>query len=549
MIFFRFRRILNLQLLFFFFLFFLLPVTAVCRDWIYTVQPGDNAWNLGEKYLKTMQNQQQFIALNNIADPLHIAPGTRLRFPLSWLKSGATMATVLYVHGEVMVVQAKTGLQTAATPGMFLWAKDEIHTGGGGNVTLQFADGSKVLLQQESTLAIESLMKYGQTGMADSRLHLKKGKTDNKIKPKTGPGSRFEIRTPSALATVRGTMYRVSTDQDQMQTEVSRGEVNVENARAKQSVPAPYGTLVKKAQKPLKPVPLLSPPDLSSLPEVLEEAPFMLRFPKIKGAVAYRLQVATDQNFNILLADNISDKPRILVPELADGDYVLRLRGIDDKGLEGLNALHWCTLNARPLPPIRIEPRDGAVITNPRPGFRWSAPKLASSYSFQLADNDRFEEPLINRQEYNKTTIQPDSDLPPGIYYWRVAGRDASGELGPLGMTMQFRIPVPAPDMEQSVFDAEEMVFRWQEVGPEQRYRVQFSTDESFIKIITDKQTDRAEYKMSPLEPGEYFIRVATIEPDDFQGPFSTPQHFIVPSAPNPWALLIPLGFILILVL
>ncbi len=544
---FRFRP--NRQLFLLFLLFLLLPATALCRDWIYTVQPGDNAWNLGEKFLKTMQYQQQFITLNNISDPLHIAPGTRLRFPLAWLKYGATMATVLYVHGDVVVVQAKTGVRATATPGMFLWAKDEIHTGVGGNVTLQFADGSKVLLQQDSTLAIESLMKYGRTGMADSRLHLKKGKTDNKIKPKTGPGSRFEIRTPSALAAVRGTRYRVAADRDHMQTEVSRGEVTVKNSRAQQRVPASYGTLVKKAQKPLKPVPLLPPPDLSALPKVLEEAPFMLRFPAIKGAVAYRLQIATDMNFNVLLADNIADKPRVLVPELADGEYVLRLRGIDNQGLEGLNALHRCTLNARPLPPIRIEPREGAVITDPRPVFHWSAPKLARSYLFELADNDRFEHPLVNRRKYLKTTLTPDSDLEPGIYYWRVAGRDASGAPGPPGMTMQFRVPVPAPDMEQSVFDDKEMVFRWQAVGPEQHYRVQFSTDESFADVMTDNRTDRAEFKMPSLGPGDYFIRVATIEPDGFQGPFSTPQHFTVPSPPNPWALLVPLGFGLIIVL
>lgn len=529
-------------------LLLLLPATGVCRDWIYTVQPGDNAWNLGERYLKTMQYRQQFIALNNIADPLHVAPGTRLRFPLAWLKSGATMATVLFVHGDVALVPAKTGRKIPARAGMFLWAKDEIHTGSGGNVTLQFADGSKVLLQQESVLAIESLMKYGRTGMTDTRLHLKKGKTDNKIKPKAGPGSRFEIRTPSALAAVRGTRYRVATEQDQMQAEVSRGEVRVANATAGRNVKARYGILVKKTQKPQKPVPLLPPPDLSSLPKVLEEAPFMLRFPEIEGAAAYRLQVAADPEFNVLLADNIADKPRIPVPELADGDYVLRLRGIDKKGLEGLNALHLCTLNARPLPPIRIEPKDGAVITDPRPGFRWSAPKLARSYLFQLADNDRFENPLINRQEYQGTTLQPDSDLPPGIYFWRVAGYDDAGELGPPGIIMRFRVPTPAPDMEQSTFDENEMVFRWQEVGSGQRYRVQFSSDEDFATILTDELTDQAEFKMAALEPGEYYIRVATIEPDDFQGPFSTPQHFTVPSPPNPWAFLVPLGFALMII-
>lgn len=274
----------------------------------------------------------------------------------------------------------------------------------------------------------------------------------------------------------------------------------------------------------------------------------MLRFPEIEGAAAYRLQVAADPEFNVLLADNIADKPRIPVPELADGDYVLRLRGIDKKGLEGLNALHLCTLNARPLPPIRIEPKDGAVITDPRPGFRWSAPKLARSYLFQLADNDRFENPLINRQEYQGTTLQPDSDLPPGIYFWRVAGYDDAGELGPPGIIMRFRVPTPAPDMEQSTFDENEMVFRWQEVGSGQRYRVQFSSDEDFATILTDELTDQAEFKMAALEPGEYYIRVATIEPDDFQGPFSTPQHFTVPSPPNPWAFLVPLGFALMII-
>lgn len=527
-------------------LLLLLPGPALGQDfWLYTVRPGDNAWDVGKRYLRSMRYWQEFKKLNQISDPRRIAPGSTLRFRLQWLKSGAVMATLQSVHGTVTVLRAGSGATVPARPGMALWAGDEVHTGSGGNATLRFADDSRVLLEQDSVLALDLLMDYGGTGMADTRLHLKKGRTDNKVTPKKGPGSRFEIRTPSAMAAVRGTSYRIGCNTELMRTEVSGGAVQVANSRASRVVPARYGALTRKKEKPGPPIPLLPPPDLSSLPKVMEESPFMLRFPAVPGATAYRLQVATDRQFNVLLADTVSDRPRIVVPQLADGDYILRLRAIDGNGLEGLDAYHACTLNARPLPPIRVRPRDGAVLTDPRPTFLWSAPEQARSYLFQLADNKKFKNPLINLQAYGKTTLRATGRLAPGTYYWRVAGRDAEGKPGPMGMVMSFRIPEPAPDMGKARFDDKDMVFRWQAVGPKQRYRIQIATDADFTHILVNRKTDRASFKMASLKPGDYYIRVATIEPDDFQGPFSSPQHLRVPSPPNPWGLILgPLFFL-----
>ncbi len=531
--------------LLFFCLFFLLPAAASGQEWRYTVQPGDNAWDVGRRYLKSMRYWQQFKALNHIRDPRRITPGSQLRFRLDWLKSGAVMATLQTVQGPVTVWRPGSGNAIAARAGMALWAGDEIRTGPGGNASIRFADNSRVLVEQESILALDSLKDYAGTGMADTRLYLKKGRTDNRVTPKKGPGSRFEIRTPSAMAAVRGTSYRIGSDGALMRTEVSTGAVTVANELARQTVPARYGTLTGKEEKPRPPIPLLPPPDLSSLPGIMEESPFTLRFPPVPGAAGYRLQVAVSRDFDTLLADTVSDQPRIVVPQLADGDYVLRLRAIDAHGLEGLDAYHRCTLNARPLPPIRVRPGEGAVLTDPRPTFLWSAPELARRYIFQLADNRTFTNPLIDLQEYGKTTFRPAKKLAPGTYYWRVAGRDADGRPGPMGLTMSFRIPVPAPDMGQSEFDPREMVFRWKPVGPQQRYHIQIATDKDFGHLIVDRQTGKARFKMTALDPGDYYIRVATIEPDDFQGPFSSPQHLKVPSPPNPWALILgPLFFL-----
>ena len=217
----------------FLYMLLLLPAAAVGQDWFYTVRPGDNAWDVGKRYLKSMRYWPQFKELNRISDPRRITPGSSLRFRLAWLKSGAVMATLQAVHGEVTILRAGTGSTIPARAGMTLWGGDEVHTGPGGNATLRFVDNSLVLLEQDSVLALDSLMYYGGTGMAETRLHLKKGRTDNKVTPKKGPGSRFEIRTPSAMAAVRGTSYRVGCDSEVMRTEVSGGSVQVANSRAR----------------------------------------------------------------------------------------------------------------------------------------------------------------------------------------------------------------------------------------------------------------------------------------------------------------------------
>ena len=531
-------------LLFCFLCLFLLPAAAMGQDWVYTVQPGDNAWDVGKRFLKSMRYWREFKKLNQIDDPRRITPGSQLRFRLTWLKSGAVMATLQSVHGKVTILRPGVGtLQGKA--GMALWAGDEIHTGPGGNATLRFIDDSRVLLEPDSILAIDSLISYHGTGMAETRLHLKKGRTENKVTPKKGPGSRFEIRTPSAMAAVRGTSYRVGCDSKLMRTEVNDGAVQVANSLARQVVPAKYGTLAGKKEKPRPPIPLLPPPDLSALPRIMEQSPFTLRFPPVPGATGYRLQVAPNRDFSVLLADTVSDRPLIVIPDLADGDYVLRLRAIDSHGLEGLDRYHAYTLNARPLPPMRIKPRDRAVLTDPHPTFLWSTPEQAKSYIFQLADNREFKTPRIELKEYDKTSLRLEKELEPGTYYWRVAGRDAAGAAGPWGLTMSFRIPTPAPDMTNPAIDDKAMVFRWQAAGAKQRYRVQVATDAGFTHLLANETTDQARFEMHSPQPGDYYIRVAIIEPDGFQGPFSSPQRLKVPSPPNPWALVLaPLFFL-----
>ena len=47
-----------------------LPAHAIADEWIYTVKPGDNLWNLSERHLTGVQYVQRLQKLNRIGRPL-----------------------------------------------------------------------------------------------------------------------------------------------------------------------------------------------------------------------------------------------------------------------------------------------------------------------------------------------------------------------------------------------------------------------------------------------------------------------------------------------
>ena len=71
----------------------------------------------------------------------------------------------------------------------------------------------------------------------------------------------------------------------------------------------------------------------------------------VDKAVAYRAQVARDEQFNDVIATTVFTTPRARFTNLPDGSYLLRVRAIDAEGLEGQDATRGFALRARPEPP------------------------------------------------------------------------------------------------------------------------------------------------------------------------------------------------------
>jgi len=123
--------------------------------------------------------------------------------------SAAASASVVQIVGKVSVRSSDAAPWVAATPGMALVKGASVTTGFQSAVVVKIEPtGSVVRLDQFTTVSVASL---GQTGdQVDSKLDLKMGTVRAVVKNTPAARSRFEVSTPVATASVRGTIPEIS---------------------------------------------------------------------------------------------------------------------------------------------------------------------------------------------------------------------------------------------------------------------------------------------------------------------------------------------------
>lgn len=346
-----------------------IPVSSIAdtREWIYQMQTGDNLWNVSREYLADVQNWQKLKTLNNIRNHRRIPPGTRIRIPVAWLKVTPLTARVLSVSGDVVASSDKSEQDIALIAGTYLSAGDGVRTGSGASTLLEFGDRSRLLLQHNSQLHLESTNAYGsKTKVIENRVRLDSGRIEAEVPNENNPNGRFEIRTPAATTEGRGASYRMNMDHalSRFRIEVIKGDVQVNGAGEEMVVSSGLGTVVTRGQALQTPIPLLAPPDLSLLPSNVEGLPYELEWPALEGAQAYRSQLRSRDNPAALLADKIHEKPRLRISNIEDGVYLLAVRGIDAYKLEGLAAEHQLAFSMFPKHTTPTIPSSKSLANN-----------------------------------------------------------------------------------------------------------------------------------------------------------------------------------------
>lgn len=518
------------------------PAQVDAPEWRYTLRPGDTLIGLSQRYLARPADWPRLQRHNGIANPYGLLPGSALRIPLAWMRHEPAPAAVVAVSGDARVTLPGTP-ERPLQAGERLGAGATLVTGAHSSITLRLADGSLLVLQPGARMALDTLSVYPGGGMVDSRLRLQEGRVEVGANPERKPGGRLQVITPSAVAAVRGTRFRVAAAADASRAETLEGMVGLAAARREVNVAAGQGSLAETGQPPRPPVSLLPAPDLSALPGLVDALPLRFEMPGLSGAMSWHGQIAPDGRFERILLEQTGTVPKLSFGDLPDGHYVLRVRAGDALGLHGEDALHAFELDARPFPPLVVGP--GARVRTSRPALQWSPVVGAQAYRVELARDPGFAEPLHGQRTADSRFV-PDVALAPGVYHWRVASIDVDGQ-GPFAPPQRFIYdPLPgAPDLGQAaapVFEQGGLALSLPSPPAGLYYELVLSTDAERHAVVWQGQSTDGRLRASPVKMAHHYLAARLVEADGTAGPWATR---LIEAPPSPrWPallLLVPL--------
>ena len=145
-----------------------------------------------------------------------------------------------------------------ARDGQTVTAGDRVRTGDTGHAVVTFFDGSTLDIGSATEVAIEAAASSGAT--VDLVISQAIGRTFSSVHKLVDPRSRYEIRTPSLVAAVRGTKFEVEVAADGSAAErTTEGLVAVSSAGAEVFVPAGAQTRATRGTRPAAPAPIPAP--------------------------------------------------------------------------------------------------------------------------------------------------------------------------------------------------------------------------------------------------------------------------------------------------
>jgi hypothetical protein len=395
-----------------------LPASATdSEDINYTMRAGDNLITLAKRYLNNPNDYKIVQRHNAIADPIRIPVGRKIKFPRTLLKYKSASAKLLSVRGRVLVGTAGKA-QTQAAIGQVLGEGARLATAESSFVTLLLDNGSRLSLPSNSDMQIRLLRSYVLGGSLDYDFDLGKGGTRSSVVPLKSSDDRYRVRTPKAVSAVRGTDFQARFDPETNSdfAEVVEGGLAVElGGLANQdalALPAGNGLAVPKSGKALRetllPEPALIEPGRMQSDRLVKFTPNLAT-----PAAGYRYTVSTDAGFVDQIADVTTATDPAELSDIGDGNYFLRARAISPAGIQGIPATFTFKRRLNAVTAAGGPSDDGFA-------FKWIAEgKGISRYHFQLFKGSKDGTAMVDEASLQSDQISL-SDLPPGVYFWRV---------------------------------------------------------------------------------------------------------------------------------
>ena len=313
--------------------------TPAVVDWRYTVRPQDTVSSLAQQYLKPLHTWQELARYNRLSNNDVIQVGMQLRLPLHWLAVKQAQAKLTAISGDVQF-QPVNGAWRQAQLGEAVQTGQQIKVGINSSARLQFADASELVMQPQSSVLMDTLSVYAGGYMADTQLRLQAGRVEVHANPQGRQGQKFEVITPAAVASVRGTQFVVDAQTGRTLQQTTEGQVALQTTQGNVLVKEGFGSAVKLGEKPTPPEAIKAAPTFENPASKFVDFPMVFSWVAQPEVTGWVMQVGRDPQMAQLVLTQQTDRPLLDAGGLADGSYYLRAWTLDDKGMPSKTVLH-----------------------------------------------------------------------------------------------------------------------------------------------------------------------------------------------------------------
>ena len=510
----------------------------------FTVVRADTLYDLSHNVFVSPVAWHEVARINGLRNPDRITPGQVLRVPLRLMRPTLVNGRLVSVTGDVRIGNS------AAAVGALLEEGQSVQTGVSSSTVIQLADGSRLKLPPSSLASLAASRHYGgrhdaqvtagalatpadipSSGWFAGALRILRGSVEV-IATKVQRAKPLEVMTPTAVVGVRGTHYRVGLNGDvgaSTHAEVLEGAVRFDVPISTLGVDLTTGLGAIAGPDSSGPivVNLMPAPDLSDLPTLFDRP--VVRFSLAPETGTVRLQVAADESFDKTVRDQrFKSGAEVRIDDLDDGQWYLRMRRIDDRGIEGYDSIRSFVLKARPEPAAPQSPRAGSVQSAGTVNFSWLQNSAAPSVRLQVAEDIEFTRLVIDRDHVTESSSSVEINTA-ATYFWRLQSIRPNDDHGPFSDPQRLELrPKPGSPTVQKAVDGNTLHFQWP--GRDQdRYRLQLARDPAFKDVLREEDVDSSQWILpNPENAGSYYFRYRTIEPNGFVSNYSETLMFDV---------------------
>lgn len=326
--------------------------------------------------------------VNELPIDVELSPGSTLQIPIQVPDRGESV-TIIFAKGDVTVNGAGVDENRPVAPG------DLIETGFDGFISLEFANGSAVNVQPETSVTVQELRCLEADALCIIGIETTNGEVISDVEGRDGQALEYRVTTPVASAAVRGTDFSVAADSSELRIAVVEGGVNVSAVGSNVGLDEGFGSVTAEGEPPGQPIALLPPPAFRTVPNRFV-AGQSVSWWDIRAVERYRASIATDSIGRETVSNVETSQSSLDIADLgtiATGDYFLSVHGIDENGLPGFSASKRIivaavddTLTAPAIDATRNGNDTLVSVVDPDPDAR--------GYEIQLSSTEDFNDPL-----------------------------------------------------------------------------------------------------------------------------------------------------------